>query len=49
MAGTPGEDAGSEFRVEVPWRRAANETRENGRDHGRAEWWGEDAELKFHG
>jgi hypothetical protein len=35
--------------VDVPWRRAASETRENGGEaaNGRGQWNGENAELKF--
>jgi hypothetical protein len=44
--GSFGEDAELKFRVEVPWRRAASETREHGGgSQGRVV--GADAELKF--
>jgi hypothetical protein len=43
-----GEDAELKFRGEVPWRRAARETGENGGgNQGRAGWFGGHAELKF--
>jgi hypothetical protein len=42
-----GDDEEWKVRVDMPWRRAASETRERGGDHGRVEWSGEAAELKF--